>query len=186
MVLLHGHNLVAVVLWLVLFRRGGRLAWAPAAVMLVGALLLGSGSLLAWTIAHGSLTVAGLHLLAAADWLAPGLSDRAALGLTTCFAFLQAVHYLVWLVGIPAGDRPGDGGRTFRMAWRELVRDLGGGGVIVVVALTAAVAGAGLLAAGAPTRRLFLSLASFHAWLELAVLAYVVARGPASNGARAR
>jgi hypothetical protein len=185
MLLLHGHNLLAVVLWLVLFRRRGRLLWAPVAVTLVGALLLSSGWLMAWTIAHGCLTVAGLHLLAAADWLAPGLPDRAALALTTSFAFLQAIHYLIWLVGIPAGDRPGDGGRTFRVAWRELVRDLGAGGVVVVVALTVAVSGAGLLAA-APTRRLFLSLASFHAWLELAVLAYVLARGPAPDEARVR
>jgi hypothetical protein len=185
MVLLHGHNLLAVVLWLVLFRRSSRFIWAPLVMMLAGALLLGSGCLLAFTIAHGCLTVAGLHLLAAADWLAPGLPDRAALALTTSFAFLQAVHYLIWLVGIPAGDRPGDGGRAFRVAWRELVRDLGGGGVIVVVALMVAVSGAGLLAV-APTRRLFLSLASFHAWLELAVLAYALGRGPLRDEARVR
>jgi hypothetical protein len=177
MILLHGHNLLALVIWLVLFRRRGRLIWVPAAAMLIGAALLASGRLLAWTVTHGWLSVAGLHLLAAADWLAPGLPDGVALGLTTSFAFLQAVHYLVWLVGIPAADRPGDGGRSWRVAWRELVGDLGSRGVAVVVALTAAVAAAGLLAAG-PTRRLFLSIASFHAWLELAVLAYVLARRP--------
>jgi hypothetical protein len=173
MVLLHGHNLMAVVIWLVLFRRRGRLVWVPAAAMLAGAALLTSGWLLAWTFSHGWLSVAGLHLLAAADWLAPGLPDSAALALTTCFAFLQAIHYLVWLVGIPAADRPGDGGRSWRVAWRELVRDLGAGWVVVVVALAVTVAVAGIVAAG-PTRRLFLSLASFHAWLELAVLAHVV------------
>jgi hypothetical protein len=185
MVLLHGHNVVAVVLWLVLFRRRGRFTWVPVAMMLLGALLLGSGWLTAWTFTHGCLTVAGLHLLAAADWLAPGLPDRAALVLTISFAFLQAIHYLIWLVGIPAGDRPGDGGRSWRVAWRDLVRDLGAGGVVVVVALTAAVAGAGLLAA-APTRRLFLSVASFHSWFELAVLAYALGRGQVTDGARAQ
>jgi hypothetical protein len=180
MVLLHGHNLIAIVVWLALFRRGSRLVWVPAAVMLLGALLLGTNRVMAWTFAHGALSVAGLHLLAAADWLAPGLPDRAALALTISFAFLQAVHYLVWLVGIPAGDRAGDGGRAWRVAGRGLVRDLGAGGVALVVALALAVGGAGLLAAG-PTRRLFLSIGSFHAWLELAVLAFALGRAPAAE-----
>jgi hypothetical protein len=182
MILLHGHNLLAVGIWLILFRRQGpgrRLMWVPAAAVLVGAVVLTSGRLLGWTVAHGWLSVAGLHLLAAADWLAPGLPDSIALGLTTAFAFLQAVHYLIWLVAIPAADRPGDGGRSWRAAWRDLVRDLRPGGVTVVAALTVAVAAAGLLAA-APTRRLFLSIASFHAWLELAVLAHALARGAAT------
>ncbi len=177
MTLLHGHNLVALVIWLILFRRRGRLVWVPAVAISLGAALLVSGRLIAWTVAHGWLSVAGLHLLAAADWLAPGLPDGLALGLTTSFAFLQAVHYLIWLVAIPAADRPGDGGRSWRVAWRELGRDLGPNGVAAVVMLTASVAAAGILAAG-PTRRLFLSVASFHAWLELAVLAYALGRRP--------
>jgi len=188
MILLHGHNLLAVAIWLILFRRPGRsgrrLLWIPAAAVLAGAAVLASGRLLAWTVAHGWLSVAGLHLLAAADWLAPGLPDGLALGLTTSFAFLQAVHYLIWLVAIPAADRPGDSGRSWRAAWRDLLRDLGPGGVAVVAVLTVAVAAAGVLAAG-PARRLFLSVASFHAWLELAVLAHALGRGGAAGGGRA-
>jgi len=79
-------------------------------------------------------------------------------------------------VGIPAGDRPGDGGRSWRSAWRGLVRDFRPGGLVVVVVLTAGVAAAGL-AAAAPARRLFLSIGSFHAWLELAALAALLGRG---------
>jgi len=178
MALLHGHNLLAVVVWLVLFPRGRRLAWLPVAVILTGAALLTSGVLIPWTVAHGWLSVAGLHLFAAADWLAPGLPDQVAVGLAASFAFLQAVHYLIWLVGIPAADRPGDGGRSWRAGWRDLVRDLRPAGVATVVAVTVLVAGSGLLAA-APTRRLFLSIGSFHAWLELAVLALALGRGAA-------
>lgn len=178
MILLHGHNLMAVAIWLVLFRRGGRLSLAPAAAILLAAAVLASGSVLGWTLHHGCLTVAGLHLFVATDWLAPGLPDQMAVALTTAFAFLQAVHYAVWLVGVPAGDRPGDGGRSWRMAWRALIQDFRPGGVAAVVALTVAVAAAGVMAA-APARRLFLSLGSFHAWLELAVLAYALGRpGP--------
>jgi len=182
MMLLHGHNLVAVVLWLALFRRGGRLIVtpivAPVAAIVLGALLLASGCALGWTLHHGWLSVAGLHLFAATDWLAPGLPDQMAVALTTAFAFLQAVHYAIWLVAVPAGDRPGDGGRSWRMAWRALIRDFRPGGVTAVVLLTVAVAAAGLVAA-APARRLFLSIGSFHAWLELAVLATALGRAPA-------
>lgn len=178
MILLHGHNLLAVVLWLVLFRRGGRLVLAPVGAIALGAGLLASGCALGWTLHHGWLSVAGLHLFAATDWLAPGLPDQMAIALTTAFAFLQAVHYAVWLVAVPAGDRPGDSGRSWRMAWRALIRDFRPGGVTAVVLLTVAVAAAGLVAA-APARRLFLSIGSFHAWLELAVLATALGRAPA-------
>ena len=178
MALLHGHNLLAVAIWVFLFRRGWRLAWLPVAIVLGGAATLASGIALGITVRHGALSVLGLHLFAAADWLAPGLSDARALAVAMSFAFLQSVHYAIWLVGIPAGDRPGEGGRAWRTAWRDLRRDLRPAGAAVVVTLTLLVALLGLVHA-APTRRLFLSLATFHGWLELAVLAYLFGRGSA-------
>lgn len=185
MVLVHGHNLVALAVWLALFRRG-RLAFVPVAIALVGAGLLASGALLGVTLHHGVLSVAGLHLFAAADWLAPGLADSQAIAAATSFAFLQSVHYAVWLIAIPAGDRPGEGGRSWRGAFRELIRDLRPVGVFAVAVLALLVAGLGVVHP-APTRRLVLSLATFHVWLELAVLAYFLARGatrPAVAAAR--
>ena len=184
--LLHGHNLVAIVVWLALFRQGRRLALVPVALALVGGGVLASGALLGVTLGHGALSVAGLHLFAAADWLAPGLPDSWAIAAATSFAFLQSVHYAIWLVAIPAGDRPGEGGRSWRVAFRALVRDFtpAGTSAVTVLAMLVAVFG---LAHPASTRRLVLSLATFHVWLELAVLAYLVARGaaaPAVAGAR--
>lgn len=176
--LLHGHNLIAVAVWALLFRRGGRLGWLPVAMVLLGAGLLASGALLRVTLQHGALAVAGLHLFVAADWLGPGLSDSAAIAVATSFAFLQSVHYAIWLVGVPSGDRPGEGGRSWRAAGRELVRDFTAPGVAIIVALALLVAAAGIAHTG-PTRRLFLSLATFHGWLELAALAYLFARGAA-------
>ncbi|HXU04104.1 MAG TPA: hypothetical protein VN903_24250 [Polyangia bacterium] len=175
LVLLHAHNIVAIVLWLALFRRG-RLALVPVAIALAGGAALASGALLGVTVRHGALSVAGLHLFAAADWLAPGLPDSWAIAVATSFAFLQSVHYAIWLVAIPAGDRPGEGGRSWRVAFRELVRDFTPRGVFAVAVLAMLVATFGLLHA-ASTRRLVLSLATFHVWLELAVLAYFLARG---------
>ncbi|MFL5304204.1 MAG: hypothetical protein ACJ8F1_03275 [Polyangia bacterium] len=176
MILLHGHNLMALLLWVLLFRRGRRLAFVPVALVLGGAALLASGALLDLTLRHGFLSVAGLHLFAAADWLAPGVSDTRAVAMATSFAFLQSVHYAIWLVAIPAGDRPGEGSRTWRAGFRDLVRDLTPAGLGAAAGLTLLVAGMGLLFA-AGTRRLFLSLGTFHGWLELAVLAFVLARG---------
>jgi hypothetical protein len=175
--LLHGHNLVALILWLALFRRG-RLAFVPVAIALVGGVALASGALVGVTLRHGVLSIAGLHLFAAADWLAPGFPDVQAIAAATTFAFLQSVHYAIWLVAIPAGDRPGEGGRSWRIAFRDLVRDLTPVGVFTVAVLAILVAGSGLVHP-ASTRRLVLSLATFHVWLELAVLAYFLARGPA-------
>jgi hypothetical protein len=160
------------------------LVWLPVAIVLAGAAVLASGAALAFTVHHGVLQVFGLHLFAAADWLAPGLPDGTALALTTSFAFLQSIHYAVWLIAIPAADRPGDGGRALRTAWRDLRRDLRPAGVWLVVGLALLVAVAGAVAMD-PTRRLLLSLATFHAWLELAVLAYALARGPVRVPARA-
>lgn len=174
--LLHGHNLVAVVLWVWLFRRGNRLAWLPVAVVLAGAVVLTTGVLIPFTVRHGALSFAGLHLFAAADWLAPGLSDGAAIALTTSFAFLQSAHYAIWLMGVPSGDRPGEGARSLRAAARDFARDFRPAGTLAVVALAAGVAGAGLLHPGR-VQHLVLSLGTFHAWLELAVVGYVLAAG---------
>ncbi len=179
MALLHGHNLVAIAIWLVVFRRRWRLAWLPVAIVLAGAAALAGGLAVALTVQHGALSVFGLHVFAAADWLAPGVSDTAALAITTSFAFLQSIHYAIWLIAIPAADRPGDGGRAWRTAWRDVRRDLRPAGAWLVVALALLVAVAGLMNM-APARRLFLSLTTFHGWLELAVLAYLLARGAAA------
>ena len=183
MALLHGHNLIAVIIWLVVFRRQWRLAWLPVAIVLAGAAALAGGIAVAMTVQHGALSVFGLHVFSAADWLAPGVSDTRALAITTSFAFLQSIHYAIWLIAVPAADRPGDGGRAWRTAGRDLRRDLRPAGLWLVVALAVLVAVAGVMNME-PTRRLFLSLATFHGWLELAAVAYLLARGRAPVAAR--
>jgi hypothetical protein len=172
----HGHNLLAIVIWLWLFRRRLSLAWPLIGLILLGGGVLASGALLATTINTGVLSLFGLHLFAAADWLAPGLPDRWALGLTTAFAFLQSVHYAIWLVAIPQEDARVNGTSTFRMAWRGLARDLGKGGLSISVGLTLVVLLGGVVAV-ARTRVLLLSLGTFHAWGELALLVFFIARG---------
>jgi hypothetical protein len=175
LIFLQAHNLFAIAIWLLLFRRRLARACIPVAMVLVGATLLASGALLGVTIHRGALSCLGLHLFAAADWIAPGLPDAQAIALTTAFAFLQSVHYGIWLIAIPQDDARTEGRPTFRMAWRALGRDFSPAGARLTVGLAALVLLGGAVAADR-TRVLFLSLATFHGWLELAVVGFLVAR----------
>jgi hypothetical protein len=176
LVLLHVHNVVALVLWLLLFRKRARAVIAP--LLLVGGLsaLLASGALLRVTFGHGVYRAFGAHLLAATDVLAPGLPDRFAIGLVCAWIFLQSVHYLVWLVLVPTDAELGSGATSFRQSLRSLAQDLGPVGLALFAASFVAFAGLGGVAPLA-TRNAYLALASFHAWLELAGLAYCAAGG---------
>ncbi|WP_437976860.1 hypothetical protein WMF11_06780 [Sorangium sp. So ce295] len=176
LVLAHAHNLVALALWLALFRRRVRAVAWPLGLVLAGTALLASGAMTSLTLRAGWLDAFGLHLLLASDWLAPGLPTRAAVALTACYAFLQSVHYAVWLLLIPQEDHPGQRTTTFRMSARSLRRDFGDAGLAAVAAVAGLVL-IGALRSALGTRNLVLSLASFHGYLELALLAYFYVRG---------
>jgi len=124
-----------------------------------------------------SCVAASLHAFAAADTLAPGVRDTAlALGIVASFAFLQSVHYAVWLHAIPQEATRGEGTLTFRMSFRALVADFGWPMLALSTLLILAVPLAGLVA---PLRAqaTYLSLSAFHAYLELAALALIWVRG---------
>ena len=175
--LVHGHNLIAFVIWLALFRRrSDRRAWFLAFGILTTAALLASGLVLPITMRHGWLALSGLHLFAAADWLAPGLTGAQGVGVAASFAYLQSLHYAAWLVAIPQEDSAAAGSATFRMSWRSWLRDYRAVGSAVVFGLALLVLMAGALHP-LRTRHVYIALTSFHAWLELALLAYVWARG---------
>jgi hypothetical protein len=113
----------------------------------------------------------GLHVLGVASWVAPFANPRVAVGMTTAYLFLQSVHYSAWLNWIPQEQQPGRGTLTFRMSVRSLFADLGAAGVAAVsLAVAAVLLGACFNAMS--SQRLYLSLATFHGYLELALLAY--------------
>ena len=85
---------------------------------------------------------------------------------------MTQVHHHAEVVH-PRDDVSAKGGFTFRKAWRELGRDLSPAGVATVAVLALLVLG-GALFALLETRRLFLSLATFHSWMELALLAFLL------------
>jgi hypothetical protein len=100
------------------------------------------------------------------------------------------VHYLIWLVVIPCQDRGTARGSAIAASpqppligcWPARVltsvqSDLGRLGLVTIVLASAATILAGLLQPRA-TRTLYLSLATFHVYLELVMLLYFwVARG---------
>jgi hypothetical protein len=173
----HGHNVVALLLWLAFYRRGSAGAvWVVGLVLGLAALLVFSP--LAWLgYRHGVQSAFGLHSLAAADTLAPGIrSARLALGIVASFAFLQAVHYAVWLHAIPQDATRGDATLTFRMSWRSLGHDFGPWLLLAVVGLVLLVPLAGIVAPLA-AQSAYLSLSAFHGYLELAAAALFFVRG---------
>jgi hypothetical protein len=184
LVFLHAHNLVALVIWGALFRKSLRGVALPIALLALGAGVLASGVLMPVVLAGPGAQLFGLHLLQATDWIAPGLDARLAVGLTTAFAFLQSAHYLTWLFLIPQEEHAAAGTPTFRMSARSLRRDFGGAGVVAVIGATLLVMVAACFAL-LRTRAVYLSLASFHGYLELAMGAYLAVRAApsASSGA---
>jgi hypothetical protein len=182
--LCHAHNVLALLLWGVLFRRTWRRALPAALLILVAAGLLLATPLAWWGFRHGLPSAFGLHALAAADALAPGITDATlALGVVSSFAFLQSVHYAVWLHAVPQDATRGNATLTFRMSYRSLLADFGKPALLLATLLVLAVPAAGVLS---PLRvqAAYLSLSSFHGYWELAALALAWVRPEESRACR--
>ena len=179
-VFLHAHNVIALLAWATLFRSNKRWLLAPAALLAGSVVVLASGALAKQTLASPFAASFHLHVFTVSDWLAPFADPRLAIGVTTTYLFLQSVHYSAWLSWIPQEEQPRGGTLTFRMSLRSLFSDLGTKGVAAV----GIAAGAVLVGACFDLHRaqgLYLSLATFHGYLELALLAFFWVR--AKNGA---
>jgi hypothetical protein len=177
LLLTHGHNCAAFVLWFTLFRRQGRTGWAASPLVLVGVatLVLLSGVWIPWTSAHGGLMAFGQKAARLGMGLAPGAGARLSVSVAAAFVFLQSVHYAVWTGWIAQDCLPGEGTPTFRQTVRSLERDFGRVGVIAIVVVTAvfAVAAYGHIRESVAW---YMTLARAHVWFELAVFAYTVGR----------
>lgn len=176
LVFAHVHNVVAIALWLYLFRARRRFAMPALALLAVAATLLVSGVALPWVHLDGpgATRLVDESLFAWPAWM----PQRTALGLGVLFVLLQGVHYAVWLAFIPQDDARTQGTLSFRMSLRALRRDLPAPWPAVVAVLAVAVLGASLLDVHR-TRQLYLSLAAFHGYLELAAAAFFIVRGKA-------
>jgi hypothetical protein len=171
----HVHNVVAIALWLYLFRARRRFALPALALLAAAATLLLSGVALSWVRfdGPGAARLVDEALFAWPAWM----PQRTAVSLGVLFVLLQGIHYAVWLTFIPQDDAPAQGTRSFRGSWRALRRDFPTPWLAAITVLAAAVLGASLLDVHR-TRQLYLSLATFHGYLELATAAFFITRGP--------
>jgi hypothetical protein len=181
LVMAHLHNPIALCIWALVFSptrsrvRGVLLAVGAATVMLLV-------TPLAWLgFQHGAVQSFGLHSFAAAEKLAPFVSSvPLALGVVSSFAFLQSVHYAVWLHAIPQEATRGEGTLTFRMSFRGARAELGRLGLGIAALIVILVPAFGLFAP-LRTHAVYLSLATFHGYLELGALALWWLRREASQ-----
>jgi hypothetical protein len=179
----HAHNVITIAVWLFVFRRRARFAVPAVLLLAVGAVWLGTGA----SFAHLDVTSPFVrHFLdeVIQAWPRGMVTQATAVGLGLVFVFLQGVHYAVWLAWIPQEDVRAEGTTTFRMSLRALARDLGAPALAIAGALTVAVLAASFVSVHR-TRGLYLSLATFHGYLEVAALAYALVRGRRDVGVSA-
>ena len=170
----HLHNLVGIGLWLLLFRKGRRFALPALTLLALAVVFYVSGRALPHVHfgGPGAARFVDEMVFAWPAWM----PHRTALGIGLAFVLLQAVHYNVWLAWIPQEDLRCEGTLSFRMSLRSLVRDLHPVWLGLTVLLALGVLAASLVDVHR-TRQLYLSLASFHGYLELAAGAFLFVRG---------
>jgi hypothetical protein len=163
---LHLHNVVAVGWWWAL-RPRARGAWLVPTLLVLFTLLilLGVATPGTW-LAPGTASTLDDFVFTTAPFASPDLAVR----LVLSFAFLQSVHYAMWLRLVPEDARPRPAPRPFRETWRALERDFGRPLLFVFLALTLFIAAWGLVDLAA-ARVGYLRLAAFHGYLELGAAA---------------
>lgn len=176
----HIHNGVALIAFLFWPRWTGRerrdaLPLLPVVLVVTGGLFLLLGGA-EWSglnfIALDMEEGLGTPLLSHLYSLAPdGLSFDMGVRLVLLFAFMQSVHYGVWLRAIPEEDRPQPTPRSFTRAWNAMREEGSLNAMLIFAALTLALLVWALLDLSA-ARTGYLRFALAHGFLELAVLVY--------------
>jgi hypothetical protein len=181
---LHLHNLVALVIWWNWRERKSVWQWLPLLAVVLGVLLISGG------LGEGCLAMLGTQ-----SWHPKGLGAKAFGGmlapfaeepwqhrLVILFAFLQSIHYLVWIRLIPEDARKQPTPRTFNRSVAALRSELGVFFEIFVIG--AAALGIWAVLDIVQARRSYLQLIFFHGFLEFAICAwcYVERRPLCSHG----
>jgi hypothetical protein len=176
---LHLHNLLALGWWWALRPRTRLSVLVPVLVALgTAALLLGVVEPLVGTWGAPRTATSLTDFVASNAPVADGVLGAR---LVLSFAFLQSVHYAMWLRLVPEDARPRPAPRPFRETWRALERDFGFPLLLVFIALAVAIAVWGLFDLG-QARLGYLQLAAFHGYLEFGAAALFLVEGRRASG----
>ncbi len=176
LVFTHLHNFIALALWAALFRKRLSVVVLPLALIGLGMGVFASGVVSRFVLHTQHLQAFGVHLLEAVDWYTPTLPVTLGIGLLCAYLFGQSIHYATWLSLIPQDDARAEGIMSFRLSARGLLADFGVLGLLAIIVTGLLVLCAALDNARA-TRDVYLSLASFHSYMELVLFSYFVSRG---------
>lgn len=179
LVLVHGHNFVAVALFLFVFARARRVGIAVAAAFAAIAIAILAGGfdaalLRPFAVSSKPATALGLDTIVA--MIAPVGDPVLGARIVFLFVFAQAVHYVIWLRLVPEEARERPGVRSFTSSLRALDRDVGGVVLAIFLLLAIAIAARALFSVEA-ARFTYLTVAGFHAHLELAFGALFLMEG---------
>lgn len=179
--LLHGHNCLALAVWLAWRKRPTRVSIAVAACFVAGTVAIAIGCFdgLPLRRPFGEATFSITHIT---DAVAAGFGGPWRKRLLVFFLFAQAFHYAVWLRLIPEEARPRETPRTWRASWQAFKADAGAATARLTVALSLAVPLAALVGGLVRTRALYVTASEFHATVEAILVAVVLARGAPSRG----
>lgn len=173
----HAHNLVGFVWLFVLGDRDARRAIPLGVTVLGAAAILVADVVPAPDVLPERVGFAGASLWELRASLAPGVGAALGTRVVLLFAFLQAVHYAVWLRLVPEVGREREAPRSFVSSFRALRADFGMPFLAMTGLVATVILGTACVAAG-EARDSYLRLALFHGPLELAVLgAYFVEGG---------
>ena len=163
--LVHLHNILAVGIWIVLFR-GARSGAEQRLILIFLVTASASLALFGSYLGFGGMFGApsGFGVAEVSKMLTPGAPGFLGETLIRFYAFFQLVHYIVWLFLIPNSTNS-----------RPLREEIGSMGVLICAALTLSVVCVGILFP-IKTRELYLTTSSFHAWLELGLGTYLLLR----------
>lgn len=169
---LHLHNFIALAWWWAFRPRAARFVWVPLLAFFgVAMLLLGAAD--GWVNAFGGWHSARLQetMHDFVQILAPMSNGTMAARCVLVFAFLQSLHYAIWLRLIPEDARKRVAPRTFRASWQALRQDFGRWPLLWASGMCLAFLVWGVFNA-MQARAGYLQLAAFHGYLELAAAAY--------------
>lgn len=183
--LLHLHNCVPLVVWLLWRDRPRWTSFAVAALFATGVALIFAGACdgLSLRRPFGDDV---FSITKITDAVAAGFGGEWRHRFLLFFSFTQAAHYAIWLRLIPEEARERPTPRSWRMSWHAFKRDASSNVARLCVVASIAVPLVALIGGVVRTRALYVTASEFHATVEAILIAVVFVRRDQRRAASAR